>query len=135
MEGISYSTIGAARFISEEISEVDGIRTIRFTYVVANTTETLVSTNTTSADPSLPITCQEITEVHVATPEPALVGDERLVRESVQKQDGYELHTRTYLKGDIAGVTTEYEDYIEVEVPGRLLWRQKLFRLAVTVEK
>tara|TARA_Y100000114_G_scaffold153084_1_gene172418 strand:+ start:1653 stop:7160 length:5508 start_codon:yes stop_codon:yes gene_type:complete len=120
VEGISYSTIGAARFISEEISEVDGIRTIRFTYVVANTTETLVSTNTTSADPSLPITCQEITEVHVATPEPALVGDERLVRESVQKQDGYELHTRTYLKGDIAGVTTEYEDYIEVEVPGEV---------------
>jgi len=80
-----------------------------------------ISKTTTGADAFLPLGCKEVTEVHVAEPIPEQPPNNgRLIRESVQQQDGFDLHTRTYLEGNLTGTTTEYEDYVEVEIPGEV---------------
>ena len=120
-EGDPDPTESKSILISKETRDEEGIKTEVFTFVHG---EGVISDTESSADPALPSAVKERTIVTLGDPENFSGGEPQdtnvLISKKKEQQDGYELHTRVYLSGEIEGTTTEYEDYVDVEMPGEV---------------
>tara|TARA_B110000444_G_scaffold246440_1_gene267981 strand:+ start:4191 stop:10619 length:6429 start_codon:yes stop_codon:yes gene_type:complete len=101
--------------ISKETKDEGGIPTKVFTFVHG---EGEISNTESNSDPAFPSVVRERTIVHLGEPSSEPVGV--VVSRKIEQQDGYEVHTIVSLEGEIEGITNEYEDYVEVEVPGEV---------------
>ncbi len=108
-------TISTSVLISKEVSNEEGMPTEVFTFVNGKGE---ISNTESNADPALPSAVRERTIVHLGEPENEPEGV--VVSKKIEQQDGYEVHTIISLENEIEGVTNEYDDYIEVEVPGEV---------------
>jgi ribosomal protein S28E/S33 len=108
-------TISNSVLISKEVRDEEGMPTEVFTFVHGKGE---ISNTESNADPALPSAVRERTIVHLGEPENEPEGV--VVSKKIEQQDGYEVHTIISLENEIEGVTNEYDDYIEVEVPGEV---------------
>ena len=106
------STAGAVN-IGEEVSNVEGIPTRRYTFAKG---DGQIQVNKRPASPSL----AGVTEVTVVSYGTEVTPTGVLIAESETEEDGYVRYTKTALQGDIVGVKQTYKDVVDVEVPGEV---------------
>jgi len=104
------STISGVK-IGDEVSNVEGIPTRRFTFVKGDG-EIRTSTRPGRIDGTT-----EVTAVSYGT---EVVPTGVLISKSETQQDGYVQFTNTCIQGTIEGTKTTYKDVVQVEVPGEV---------------
>ena len=104
------NTVGAVQ-IGDEVSDVEGIPTRRYTFAKG---EGQISVSTRPAESSL-AGCTYVTVRSLGTP---VTPTGVLVAESETESDGYITYEKTAIQGTIAGVKQTYLDVVDVEVPG-----------------
>ncbi|MGB0356027.1 MAG: hypothetical protein ACPGII_08195, partial [Opitutales bacterium] len=108
--GTPTSDIGGVQ-IGDEESNVDGIPTRRYTFVLG---EGEIRTSTRPGPVNIPGT-QYVTVESVGT---AVTPTGTLVAESEDNENGYIKYVKTALQGTITGTKQTYKDVVEVDVPG-----------------
>ena len=103
-------TSGAVK-IGDEVSDVDGIPTRRFTFAKG---EGQISVESRPAPAHL-AGCTYVTVRSLGT---AVTPTGVLVSESETESDGYITYEKTALQGTITGTKQTYKDVVEVDVPG-----------------
>ena len=104
------STISGVK-IGDEVSNVEGIPTRRFTFVKGDG-EIRTSTRPGRIDGTT-----EVTAVSYGT---EVVPTGVLISKSETQQDGYVQFTNTCIQGTIEGTKTTYKDVVQVQVPGEV---------------
>ncbi len=105
-------TTGAVK-IGDEVSDVDGIPTRRFTFAKG---DGQISVESKPA----PVQLAGCTYVTVRSLGTEVTPTGVLVAESETESDGYITYEKTALQGTITGIKQTYKDVVDVEVPGEV---------------
>jgi hypothetical protein len=108
---IPTANTGGAVNVGEDVSNVEGIPTRRYTFAKG---DGQIQVSKRPASPSL----AGVTEVTVVSYGTAVTPTGVLIAESETEEDGYVRYTKTALQGTITGVKQTYKDVVDVEVPG-----------------
>ena len=101
-------TTGAVK-IGDEVSDVDGIPTRRFTFAKGD------GTIRTSTRPGRIDGTTEVTVISYGT---EVTPTGTLISSSQEEEDGYIQYVNTAIQGTITGTKQTYKDVVQVEVPG-----------------
>ena len=107
---IPTSTIAGVK-VGEQTSDVDGIPTTRYTFILG---EGQLSVSTRSAPGAL-ATASYVTIDSVGTP---VVPPGELVESSDSNEDGFIRYRRTSIQNVILGTQYSYDDVVDVQIPG-----------------
>ena len=107
------TTIGGVK-IGEEVSNVEGIPTKRFTFAKGAGE---ISRSSRQSSGALAGT----TELTITTYGTASTEGSVLIASSDFEEDGYKRFVRTFLTGTITGVKQTYQDVVSVDIPGEVV--------------